>query len=220
MAEVDLNFNSSIKNLPSNSDKLKNKKEPVKEKHLQKVVKNEVTIKKKSLFSKFKKDVVSEDAGTVGEYVLKDVILPTIKDLIYNSIQRSLEIVLWGTTKPSKKNVPYNSISAGTYHYNSISNAPSKKDKSFGKQSALDFFDVNNYKFKTEADATRVLDGLRLALENDQYISVSINDFYDLAGVSAPHTTNDYGWTDLRDAEVYRYAGGWYIDLPEYKLIK
>lgn len=217
MAEIDLNFNSSIQNLPSNSDKLKNGKEPVKEKHLQKVVKNEVTIKKKSLFSKFKKDVVSKDAGTVGEYVLKDVILPTIKDLIYNSIRGSLEMVLWGTTKPSKKNVPYNSISSGTYHYNGITNGVSKKEQSNHKRS-IDYFDVNNIMFDTRADATNILDNLRMILE--EYPSVSINDFYDLMGLSAPHTANDYGWTDLRDAEVQMFRGKYYIALPEYKLIK
>ena len=78
MAEVDLNLKSSLEQLPSNSDKTKNKEEKREEIKLDKVVTGNVTVKKRGFFKRFKKSMVSEDAENVGGYVFHDIIVPTI----------------------------------------------------------------------------------------------------------------------------------------------
>jgi len=49
-----------------------------------------------------------------------------------------------------------------------------------------------------------------------EYGLVSVADMYDLAGVSAPYTSHDYGWMSLRSADVKRIRDGYIIDLPKF----
>ena len=49
----------------------------------------------------------------------------------------------------------------------------------------------------------------------DTYGIVTIADFYDLAGVTGDYTTNNYGWTNIRSAEVVRVRDGYIIKMPK-----
>ena len=49
----------------------------------------------------------------------------------------------------------------------------------------------------------------------DTYGIVTIADFYDLAGVTGDYTTNNYGWTNIRNAEVVRVRDGYIIKMPK-----
>lgn len=216
MAEVNIPLDINYSDLPSNSDKSKmeNKKQ---EKKIQKVISNEVTIKKKGIFNKFKNSMVSEDVNSVGEYVVKDIVLPTIKDLIFNAVRGSLEMILWGSAsgKRGKSNIPYNSLNSnGVYYYNNNS----KNESTVKRSKSMDYFDVNNIMFKNRIDAEEALLTLQTALE--EYPSVSIADFYDALGMSAPHTAYNYGWTNLSGVDIRPYRGEYYINFPQYKPIK
>ena len=132
MAEVDMDFGSSLQNLPSNSNKSKMEKKQSKpqEKRIEPVVTGEVQIKKKGFLKRFRGSMISEDAHSVGEYVIKEVVLPTVKDLIYNSARGALEIALFGKAsgRSGRRNTPYNSLNEGVrYQYNGASNLLFKK---------------------------------------------------------------------------------------------
>ena len=158
--------------------------------------------------------MVSEDANSVGEYVVKDIVVPTIKDLLFDAVRGALEMVLWGSTTKhrSRKNTPYNSLNDGVYHYNGNSNS-SKRDRDYRRSKSDDFFNVSEVMLESRIDAENVLDSLRMALE--EYPAVSIADFYDTLGQSAPHTAYKYGWKDLRDADIRHCKDGYYIDFPQ-----
>ena len=49
----------------------------------------------------------------------------------------------------------------------------------------------------------------------EQYNVVSVLDLYDMVDMSAPHTANKYGWTNLRNADVVRVRDGYVIKLPK-----
>lgn len=223
MAEVNIPIDIPFSDLPSNSDKSKvektDKKVEKPEKRIKKVVSNEVTVKKKGFLSNFKKSMVSEDASSVGEYVIKDIVLPTVKDLIFEAVRGSLEMILWGSTsgrRNGRKNIPYNSLNSGTaYYYGGVNNTHAND---IPKHKSIDYFDVNNFMFKSRRDAEEVLSTLQLALE--EYPSVSIADFYDALGMSAPHTAYNYGWTNLSGVDIRSYRGEYYIEFPQYKQIK
>lgn len=215
MAEVKLDTGSSL-DLPSNSYKSKEKMTTKKEeKHIPKAeLKGNVTVKKRGFLSKFKGSMVSEDAGNVGEYIVTDIVIPTVKDLVFNSVRGALEMVLYGrVSKRSGKHTPYSSISSGGYVYNGIK---SQKEKSVPRNSSA-YFDVNNVMFEERRDAEEVLDTMVTLLED--YGSCSITDFYDAMGQSAPYTAEKYGWKNLSDATVRSCREGYYIDFPQYRLI-
>lgn len=221
MAEVDnINFDvSSSLNLPSMSDKNKVQNENIKEeKHIEKAIKGNVKIKKKGFLSKFKKSMVSEDANGVGDYVFKDIVIPAIKDVIFDAARGALEMVLYGDhsrRRSRNDRVNYSSISSGSYQYGRNS---SKRESSEPRRNRVDDFEVREVIFESRRDAENALSALLMVLE--EYPSVSVGDFYDALGQSAPHTTLNYGWTNLNDAKVKPCKDGYYIDFPDPKPIK
>ena len=219
MAEVDLNLKSSLEQLPSNSDKIKNKEEKHEEIKLDKVVTGNVTVKKRGFFKRFKKSMVSEDAENVGGYVIQDIIIPTVKDLIFDAARGALEMILWGNTsgrRGRKGNVPYNSLNEkSTYQYNGRTNALSREEKRSRRN--YNYFDISEMVFDRRSDAEDVLYQLRMVLE--EYPSVSVANFYDVLDMSAPYTAENYGWTDLKDADVRKCKGGYYLDVPDPRVI-
>ena len=219
MAEVNLNLKSSLEQLPSNSDKIKNKEEKHEEIKLDKVVTVNVTVKKRGFFKRFKKSMVSEDAENVGGYVIQDIIIPTVKDLIFDAARGALEMILWGNTsgrRGRKGNVPYNSLNEkSTYQYNGRTNALSREEKRSRRN--YNYFDISEMVFDRRSDAEDVLYQLRMVLE--EYPSVSVANFYDVLDMSAPYTAENYGWTDLKDADVRKCKGGYYLDVPDPRVI-
>ena len=219
MAEVNLNLKSSLEQLPSNSDKIKNKEEKHEEIKLDKVVTGNVTVKKRGFFKRFKKSMVSEDAENVGGYVIQDIIIPTIKDLIFDAARGALEMILWGNTsgrRGRKGNVPYNSLNEkSTYQYNGRTNISSREEKRSRRN--YNYFVISEMVFDRRSDAEDVLYQLRMVLE--EYPSVSVANFYDVLDMSAPYTAENYGWTDLKDADVRKCKGGYYLDVPDPRVI-
>lgn len=58
-----------------------------------------------------------------------------------------------------------------------------------------------------------ILHGLMEAIDNFGIVSVS--DMYEMAKIpNDNYTLNDYGWTDIRGAEVVRHRGSYVISLP------
>lgn len=223
MAEVDMDLGSSLQNLPSNSNKSKmEKKQPkTQEKRIEPVITGEVQIKKKSFFKRFKGSMISEDAHSVGEYVIKEVVLPTVKDLIYNSARGALEIALFGKAsgRSGRRNTPYNSLNEGVrYQYNGSSNSSKRNERSNQTLAPENWFNVGDIGFKERMDAERSLEKMRMILE--EYPTASVADFYSTLNKTAPYTAENYGWSDLSGVQTYPYKGWFYIDFPEPKPIK
>jgi hypothetical protein len=53
-----------------------------------------------------------------------------------------------------------------------------------------------------------------------QYEQATVNDLYELVGVSGNFTDENYGWTDIRGAGITRIRGGYLLDLPKAELLK
>lgn len=89
---------------PSNSDKSKERKEitPV----------TKARVKRESTAKKVVGEIIREDAKSVGETVLWDVIIPTVKNLISDTVTRGIESMLYGgDTRPSRSRSGYSDYS-------------------------------------------------------------------------------------------------------------
>ena len=74
-----------------------------------------------------------------------------------------------------------------------------------------DYMDIS---FDTRMDAERILTFLKVNLE--KYGIATIADLKGISGLRASYSDNDYGWTNLAFARVYRARDGrFYLDLPE-----
>ena len=74
-------------------------------------------------------------------------------------------------------------------------------------------FSFNEVVLFDRGETEEVLMSLREQI--DRYGMVSVADFYDMVGQSAPYTANKYGWRDLRDAGIDRVRDGYSINFPK-----
>lgn len=156
--------------------------------------------------------LVSEDAKSVGSYVMVDIIIPKIKELITSGFKYAIDFIFYGTKKTKNSNSGIGTVSYSSYYTgNAYQSGGSYSNPMVSRTNNI--FKINEYVFPEREDAERVL----LALNDTimKYGSASVGDFYDF--VSKPHSFQDlkYGWKDLRDSEILRVSDGFSIRFPQ-----
>lgn len=162
-------------------------------------------IRKTSSSRKFLNAIVPEAKGNIREFIVYDLLVPYIRDLIRNTIVRSTDMIFYGTSqeKDSKRN--YRNYSDPSYKRYA---SPAREERRRGNSRY-----VEDIVFGTRADAERLLSKLKAIIADDGYCRVA--DVYDelrLAGNG--HTDNDFGWYDLREAYPRPCDDGWEIIFP------
>ena len=157
--------------------------------------------------------LVSEDAKSVGSYVMIDIIIPKIKELITSGFKYAIDFIFYGSkgakgTKPGIDTVSYSSYYTGS-SYQQPSTGYS--NPMAPKQNTI--FTIGDIVFPDREDADKVL----LALQESiiKYGTATVADFYDFINKAHSYTDNKYGWKDLRDAEIIRVDGGFSIRFPK-----
>lgn len=179
------------------------------EKKVEKVVTGTVRTKKKSEARKLADIFISEDIANVKSYILMDVLIPTIKKAISDIVTNGVDMILYGESGRTKKSSVASKVSYSRFYDRGSDRREVRTDRT---RSGFDYDDII---FDSRGDAEAVLSAMEDILET--YPVVSVGDFYDLAQVSTNnYAVNNYGWTDLRTAEVVRTRdGGYMIKLPK-----
>lgn len=197
---------------PSNARTLraaKTPEEPSKpEKKVEKIIEGTVVTRKRPLWRRAGDALSGEDTGEgVLYYVLMDVFVPATKSLIYDVFSQGLERYLFGVARPRSRadrpagHINYStSARRGPAAYNQVTAAARARH------------DFNDVILESRGEAEDVLDGLLELV--DQFGSASVEDFYDLVGISTSFTDNKWGWNDLHSASVRATRGGYMIILP------
>jgi hypothetical protein len=177
---------------------------PVKKKEVKQVTTTAKT-KKKSLGSKLAQTFLPEDVTDVKEYVIWDVVIPTAKNVLLDTLNE----VLGGGRRVRSSGLV---ISGNRRDYRGISTNRSLNGR---RRSGFEYEDVI---VDSSQEAHDVLDELDALME--QYQVVSLADLYSAAGISCDYTYNDYGWKDISDARVVRDPQGWLLKFPRAVPIK
>lgn len=205
----------NIEEFGSNSLKEKEQKKPP-EKKVEKVVTGTVKKRKKSFGSKLKETFVKEDRGDVKEYLIFDIIIPTIRDTIVDGVCNTMHMIFYGDTKRRDRGRVANTstrVSYASYYKDS----DDRRSRASVRESRNDAND-DDILFETRAEAQNVLDSLADII--DEYGSASIADFYDLCGVTENYTDHKYGWTDVSKATISSVRGGYFVlNLPRARQI-
>lgn len=170
----------------------------------EKVVTGSVSVKKKNGFGKFLNNFFGdeEEIGDIKNHIVGDLVVPTIKDILLDSLAALLGV--GGRRYSSSRRSSVDRVSYGKYYDDTRSRpAPAR---------TAAMFNTDDVSFAEKGDAEFVLDRLFELLE--RYGVVRVTDFYDLAGVSVDYTAGKYGWNSLRNAKVMRTRDGYIIDLP------
>ena len=178
-------------------------------KDIKKVVTAPVKVKKKSPFATAIDSFVQEDLTNIKTYIISDVIIPTIKNTIWDAFTNSLDMILYGKTGHKRASAP-GSSRASYVSYNKYSDNRNGRVSEEPRRSRYDF---GNISFTSKADADEVLRQMDAIL--DEYKIVTVVDLYDLVGVTGEYTDSKYGWTNLRNATVGRGRDGYYLNLPK-----
>ena len=178
-------------------------KEPLPEKKIEKVVTGSVKTKKKNGIRKLAEGVISEDKEKVKSYILEDVIIPAIKDTIYNVIAGGAGILLdRGGNRGGGGRHNTSKVSYRQYY------EPREERRTTGAR-----FDYDDIVFNNRVEAEAALDQMNEVIK--RYGFVTVGDLYDMADLTQPYTSNKYGWMNVSTAEVIRVHDGYVLKLPK-----
>lgn len=199
---------------PSNSKTPKVDPSP-EPKDIQKVVSAEVIQRKRPLGKRFLDSIVGGDANTAKQYVLHDVVIPAIRDMVADSISQGVERMIFGEVKSTSRRGRSGKSGSGPYiNYSRLSSNkrdPSSREPELSRRARASH-DFGEIVLTERAEATEVID--RLFDLVSKYEAATVSDLYDLVGVTGTYMDDKWGWTDLRGANVRRVRDGYLLELP------
>ena len=185
----------------SNSHKSKVESNDIPKKKVERVAKGKT--KKKSELRKFADVFIQEDIADVKHYILTDVIIPKVKQVIVDTV----DTLLYGSAGGSNtKSTPASKVSYRSYYER-------PKERYSTTRSSGKRYHYDDVVIETRGEAEEVLSRMDDLIAT--YNVVAVADFYDLVGITCDYTDNYYGWTDIRSASIQRTREGYIIRLPK-----
>ncbi|MEG2624228.1 MAG: hypothetical protein RSC06_15145 [Clostridia bacterium] len=193
----------------SNSNRMKEEeRQDLPERRAEKVIAGTATQRKKNGLDKLGSIFIANDLKDVKNYILQDVLIPTIKRAFYDIVCNGTGMLL-GERNPGRGGGPANKVSYRSYY----DRPEDKRTTSNNGSRAKSSYSYNDLIFANRGDAEVVLE--RMCELLDHFDAVSVADLCDLAGESSNYTDNKYGWTNLDDARVRSVRDGYIIELPK-----
>lgn len=174
------------------------------DKKIEKVVKGTVKTRKRNGVTKLKDVFVNEDTKNVKSYIFSDVLVPAIKKLLYDIVNDGASMLLFGNTSAGRKKTIGSNVSYRQFYDSKV------EDRRPISSSRFDYDDLI---FESRGEAEAALSKMDEVI--DVYGTVSVADLYDMCDLTAPYTSNRYGWSNIQTAEVARLRdGGYVLKLP------
>lgn len=183
-------------------------------KKMEKVVQGNVTTKKKNEIGKLADVFIAADARSVKNYIVTDVLIPLVKDAIEDMITNGIRMLLRGESGARKSAGSASKVSYRSY-WDRRDEDRFRNDSAPARTAASSYEDIV---FDTRGEAEDVRSRLDEAI--DTYGMVSVADMYDLAGISCDRTYYNYGWTNIRNAEIIHIRQGYLLKMPKVLPIK
>lgn len=194
-----------MENYPSNSHK-RREAAMQEEKKVEKVISGSASVQKKSELRRFADIFVSEDAGDVKDYLIWDILVPSIRRGLHDMITSVADMVFGkgrttGSTTSGASRVNYRA-----YYEPETRSRP-------GQTVARTGYAFDDVVVDSRGEAETVLQQMDDLIAN--YGLVSVADLYDLVGINGSYTDNRYGWTNIASAKVVRVPTGYMLKLPK-----
>lgn len=181
------------------------------------VVKGKVVKRKKSPIKQLISTFIYDDGVNLGDYIIHDIIIPKVKDLLYDIVTGGTDRALYGSSgsRPAQRNY----TSYGRYYSTTGSGVTSTyygttgSTNSTGISSIKTGHSVDEILFDSRAEAEDVLEDMLQIIE--EYGSASVMDLYDLVGCGSSYTDTQYGWFNLGSATVRHVRDGYFISFPK-----
>jgi hypothetical protein len=186
----------------------------IEDKNLTRVTKGEPVRKKKPLRKRFADAFVAGSARMAAQYVVLDVALPMVKDLVVEMGSQGIEKLIFGESR-RRGSLPPQSGQYGYVNYNRFSSPGrglSSAQRAISRQ-ARARHDFDEILLESRSEAEEVIDQLFEVV--NRYGAATVADLYELVGLASTHTDHKWGWSDIRGAGVSRDRNGYLLDLPD-----
>lgn len=209
--------------MPGNSHKSRQasqKAEPAPETAVEpatKMVEGVVVTRKQPWYKRFARNMVADDAQSIGDWVLQEVIVPSVKNLISDMVKGTTDRALYGTSRARRREV--GDRGSLRTRYDRMSDEPEPRRMLSREDRARHNFDQVVLESRSEAD--RVID--QMISRARKFNVVTVSDLYDFVGVTGSYADRNHGWTAERlerYADVRQVRGGFLLDLPETEPIR
>lgn len=196
-----------------NSHAYKSRQQEGGEKRVEKVVTGPVRIKKQNGFDKLANVIFAEDAKSVGTFIVTDVIIPSVINLVEDIFLKGSRYALRGESGRSRsRDSEYVS-----YRNYSDTRGGSRRDN---VQRVNQRYSFDKVIIDSRGEAEEVLSQMDELV--DRYGFATIADLNEALGITGEYTDNKYGWMGkgcLRNAEVVRTRDGYMLKMPRAMVI-
>ena len=183
----------------------KSQKQELDRRHIEKVIEGTAKVRDNKV-RKLTDAFFAEDLNTVKSHLRDDLLIPEIKKLFVNLCKDGIEILFNGRVSRGDKR---DRFSDNYVSYNSYS---SRRDDRRYESRPINQFDYRDILFETRGQAQSVLDAMYRDCRTYGFVCVS--DMYEMVGLTAPFTGNNYGWMNVDNATIERVYNGYVIRLP------
>jgi len=187
------------------------------EKVLVKITTGTVVQKKKPFGHKFKVIFFGGEFKDVVNYIAYDVILPGVRDVVFDTIKNGAQRAIYGNRGPvtysrqqSQPRVQYNNP------VRRFSDPRQQQTVALPHQGPHPYkqnrMEMNDVIFSSREDAVQVLDTMINCVE--MYGVVSLADLYELVGLPQSHIHQKWGWTHVTSTDIKQIRDGFLLELP------
>jgi hypothetical protein len=187
-------------------------------KKIEPVVTGEVAARKKGLGKRFAELFIGGDSKSVLQYVVAEVLIPQVKDMLTEGVSSGFERWVYGES--SRRPQRFGSRPSGgarpvNYALASRGNNPIGRATREERQptASLKSHGIEDILLATRVEADTVLDHMYSLLQ--KYEMVSVSDLYSLINWSSTHIDHKWGWVDLQGANVRLTREGYVLNLPK-----
>lgn len=198
---------------PGNSNKGKDAavQKPEKPK-VEKVTTEAVIVKKRGLGHRFKEVFLGGDAQSAGSYIVMEVLLPALRDMIVDATSKGVERMIYGDrVGPSRSR---RNDGRPTVSYNRVS---TRRDR--GSALLPDQPSRSNRTTQTDDIILASREEADLVIERmtdiiDQFDVATVADLHELVGLPTTFVDNKWGWSDFRYVNCRQIRDGYLLELP------
>lgn len=185
-------------------------KERAEKPRLQRLAKGVVIQKEKPLLAR----MFGETAREVGGYVIWDVLIPAVKEVITDIVTNGIEMLVYGDSARSSRSGRLRRERGRSYvSYSSMYDSPRAERVRDTRRLPSNRHAFDKVVLSTRSDAELVLDGLVELIS--MYGEATVADFYSAVGLQVDYNDNKYGWDTLATASVERVRGGYILVMPK-----
>lgn len=198
------------------------------EKVVKKVVTGTAQRKNKTIMHRILGHFGGMDGGSIVDYVIGDVLVPALKDMIYDGANQAVSGIVYGITgrmggqqgqqyrpgafprpfqQPPVQNIPYNRMGQQARPMPQQTPQVNPYDARVMNRQARAMHDFGDILLDSSADAHTLLNTL-YSFFQEGYQFVTVADLYASAGMASDAVDERWGWTSLQGSRVSRSNGG------------